>query len=172
MVLTVVRRRLEKTKLRHMSVLISLRPPVLLQVVEGLLRRSSTFQAFERSGATELVARARRLRPALIVASFELSGKFSLQTIRELKRVSPGSRLLLLGFLEGLGEGIRENGADGYLEVGALTGQLVPTVRRLVRRAPVRPRADVSGSRLRRKHPPVRRYHTDRLIPLSRSRNV
>ena len=122
------------TALPKKRVVIAAVPRPLVRVVEHILTGQEDVQIVSRSSQRDhLLAYASTLLPDLIVVHSRLMGTQVCETIAELKRRSPKSKLILVVCpLEGLSDAVRDCGADADLEEDALVGSLPPLVRRIL----------------------------------------
>ena len=134
--------------LQKVDVLVAVEPAPLLRVIEHLFRRRPEFRIVtRRSGGSALVRQASHLRPELIIFNMRLLGQEASKIIREVKLASPGSKLIVTGFLQGFRLHARECGADAYLEEEQLVRRLVPTAQRLLSQRQLAPGKCVVQSR-------------------------
>jgi DNA-binding NarL/FixJ family response regulator len=111
-------------------VLVGVMPPPLLRVVEYLFRKHPDIQIVARPRQARNIARhACRYLPDMIVINQRLLGKEALETIAQIKRCSPGSKLILIRSDDVRGG--RRYGADAYLAEEAIVRRLLVVVQRL-----------------------------------------
>ena len=116
-----------------MRVVIAAAPRPLVRVVEHLLSGQEDVQIVSRSSQKDhLLTYASTLLPDLIVVNSRLMGREVRQTIAEIKRLSPKSKLILVCPFAELSDAVRDCGADADLEEDALVGSLPPLVRRIL----------------------------------------
>ncbi len=114
------------------TVLVAVKPTSMGRVIVHLFRSRPDLQIVEhRSAAGTLARHAGRVLPDLIVANTRSLGKARWETVAQVKRFSPNSKLIVLCPLGGFEQKARESGADAYLEEEALVRGLLDTVRKL-----------------------------------------
>lgn len=119
--------------MHKVRVLVAVRPPALLRVIEHLLSNCPEIEVVaSRSKGRRLAQATAAVLPELVVANGRLLGKEACQTIAEIKRSSPGSKLILISSVEGFAGAARRCGADACLDEEALVRRLLLTVRKLI----------------------------------------
>ena len=113
-----------------MRVVIAAAPRPLVRVVEHLL--SGQEDVSRSSQKDHLLTYASTLLPDLIVVNSRLMGREVRETIAEIKRLSPKSKLILVCPFAEFSDAVRDCGADADLEEDALVGSLPPLVRRIL----------------------------------------
>jgi DNA-binding NarL/FixJ family response regulator len=130
-----VARSKNKTSVRKVRVLIAVKPPSLLRVIEHLVGSDPAIEIISRPEIGQpLLTQVKQLKPDLIITNAELLGQQVCQVLGKVKRASPRSKLIMMGF----GTGVMfpmggDCGIDVYLEEEALVGQLLATTRGLAR---------------------------------------
>lgn len=123
----------QKQVSRKVKVVLGVRPRSLMHVVEYLLGSDEDLQiVFRSSQKKHLLTYAGNLLPELIVVSTRLMGKEVTETVAEIKRVSPKSRLILISPYKELHTEMRRCGADADLPEDSLVKSLPPLVRRML----------------------------------------
>lgn len=115
------------------TVLVAVRPAPLSRVVEHLLRECPEVQIVARSSEfSGLAMRAARLLPDVIITNERLLGREPDEAVTEVRRRSPGSRVIVLRPGEDIAAE-RRCGANGYVSEQALVRRLKTTMRRITR---------------------------------------
>ena len=122
--------------MRKIRVIVAVQPRSLLRVIEHLLGGQPELRIVARlSGNNRLSLTASAMLPELIIANARFLGRECRKAIPEIKRASPGSKLiLLLCPFEGFARETRDCGADAYLEEEAIVRRLLPALGKLLRR--------------------------------------
>jgi DNA-binding NarL/FixJ family response regulator len=126
----------ERTALRKIRVVIAAGPRPLVRAVEHLLTGQEDVQIVSRSSQLQhLLMYASALQPDLIVAHSRLMGTEVCQTIAEIRRRSPGCKLILVACPFEDPQTVADCGADADLEEDALVASLPPLVRKVLSRS-------------------------------------
>ena len=122
--------------MRRVKVLIAV-SPTLLRALSHLFSKRPEFEIVVASlgNGESLALEAGRLLPELIVVNVRLFGKKVFDTLAEVERCSPTSKLLLISPVEGFARDARTTGVDACLEESALVRRLVPTMQKLSNRS-------------------------------------
>jgi two-component SAPR family response regulator len=124
----------EIPRLRKLKVAVGVSPRPLLRVIEHLLCSERSLEIVSRcSSRNHLLSHSCRLSPELIVVNTRLLGRRVSETLAEMRRISPGSRLILIDPFKGFTAQTRACGADGHLYEEVLVKTLPKVVRRLRR---------------------------------------
>ena len=124
--------RREGRKQKRVRVMIAVEPLALSRAVEMLLDAAPDIQILPHPDAANMSRHAKRLQPDLLITNAQLLGAEAPTILKNFKRVSPHSKIIVTDFdarLTGI-EGNRE--VDAYLEEEALVQGLPTTVRRLL----------------------------------------
>ena len=118
--------------MRKVKVLIAV-SPTLLRALSHLFSKRPEFEIVVASlgDGESLALEAGRLLPELIVVNVRLFGQEVFETLAEVERRSPASKLLLISPIEGFAHDARTTGVDACLEESALVRRLVPTMQKL-----------------------------------------
>jgi DNA-binding NarL/FixJ family response regulator len=114
--------------------MIAVEPLALSRAVELLLDAGPEMQILPHPDAANMSRHAKRLQPDLLITNAQLLGAEARTLLKNFKRVSPHSKIIVTDFdarLDGI-EGHRE--VDAYLEEETLVRGLLATVRRLMTR--------------------------------------
>lgn len=115
------------------KVVIAASPRPLVRVIEHLLSSHQELQIVSRSSRlSHLLTYACYLLPELIIVNTRLMGREIDQTIAEIKRLSPKSKLILICPFKELSQTVRRSGADADLQEDALVTGLSPLVRKVI----------------------------------------
>lgn len=116
--------------MRKVTVVVGITPQPLLRVVEHLFGEHPEIRIVARPTDAGRIKRQAGLHaPDLIVVHQRLLGKVAHETIADLKRSSPGSKLILIRSDQAWGG--RRYGADANLAEEAIVRRLLTTVERL-----------------------------------------
>lgn len=109
--------------------------PIVREGLRTVLQREPDFavvgEASDGFAALELVE---RLQPSLLILDVRMPGKSGLEVAREVPRVSPETRVLLLSMYaaEGYVMEALSSGVSGYILKESDTGNLVPAIRQIM----------------------------------------
>jgi DNA-binding NarL/FixJ family response regulator len=109
--------------------------PTFLRIVERFLQSHEGLcvvgTACNSQGA---LAQARALSPQVILLDLAMPGTNGLETVPQLRRALPDTRIIILTLLDvqGYRSAALSAGADGFVSKSALNLDLVPTIRQLV----------------------------------------
>jgi DNA-binding NarL/FixJ family response regulator len=137
--------------LPRVNVLIAVKPLSLLRVIEHLLHSERSIRVVSRPDeALRLVQQAKRSQPDLIIANAKLLEDGACEVLREIKRASPNSKVIVLGFNASSVFSGCDREVDAYLDEEMLVAQLLDVARKL---------AWISGSEPGPDRAAVRRRH-------------
>jgi hypothetical protein len=115
---------------RRLAVVLVIRPRRLLRVVEEILGARPNLQVVGRFGeVSRLASRLGRLRPQLVVASVRSLGREHAAISTQIRRSSPGSKLILIHPVPVFP--CEAHGAQLHLTEDVLVHGLIPAVARL-----------------------------------------
>ena len=133
--------------MRKVRVVVGLSPRSLLRAVEHLLCAQKSLRIISRSSRRyHLLVHSCQQSPELIVVNVRLLGRRVSETIAEIRRLSPQSKLILVCPIKEFSRAIDRCGADGGIDEEALVRGLPRLVRHVLRM----PREGKGANRFRR----------------------
>ena len=122
--------------MHRVRVVIGLSPRSLLRAVEHLLCAQKTLRIVSRSSRRyHLLGYSCHQSPELIVVNVRLLGRRVSETIAEIRRLSPQSKLILVRPIKDFSRAVDRCGADGGIDEEALVRGLPRLVRHVLRRS-------------------------------------
>ncbi len=126
--------------MRRVRVVIGVSPRPLLRAVEHLLCTQESIRIVSRcSYKNHLLAHSCLQSPELIVVNARLLGRRLCESIAEIRRRSPQSRLILVCPIKEFSSAVGNCGADGGIDEEALVRDLPRLVRKVLRNRIVDP---------------------------------
>jgi DNA-binding NarL/FixJ family response regulator len=109
--------------------------PIVREGLRTVLQRESDLTVVgEASDGIETLLLVERLKPTILILDIRMPGKNGLEVAREIARISPETRVLILSMYAGEGYVMEAlaNGVAGYILKETDTGNLVPAIRQIM----------------------------------------
>jgi two-component system, NarL family, response regulator NreC len=109
--------------------------PIVREGLRTVLQREPDLSVVgEASDGIEALQLVERLRPSLLILDVRMPGKSGLEVAREVARISPETRVLVLSMYaaEGYVMEALASGAAGYILKETDTGNLIPAIRQIM----------------------------------------
>jgi DNA-binding NarL/FixJ family response regulator len=109
--------------------------PIVREGLRTVLQRESDLTVVgEASDGIETLLLVERLKPTILILDIRMPGKNGLEVAREIARISPETRVLILSMYAGEGYVMEAlaSGVAGYILKETDTGNLVPAIRQIM----------------------------------------